>query len=374
MIRKNNKIIKENGQLLTEILKMADLSQRICSLNMGHYANYLVNYIYKYEGSIFPRSFSYLFLSSVYHSLNRDDQNKNRNTKFKKILNEVKGLNVYDKLLMPALEHHILGITKIEKEVFNKDQEEILENYITQIYDKEKVKEYKDFLAEQGFERTGFQNLSNLKGSLDELQEKEYRFNKEELERFKNNLNFEKQTKLIQDFYLLCETLRRKLIPNFYSPADLKEITLQNSELSGFLVKRNIINKLVNSNKTLGGQFVWKSGYFSFEPEGYFYYGKWIPGKKPTMDMDDILPGLLGQDIYDQEIDKDFRKVFGKKEEPTLFEIDALINKHGWKPMLIERLKSNGYGSLIPAEFEKKSPSLFDQDIPLNFQDLKKLA
>lgn len=366
MIRKNNKIIKENGQLLTEILTRADLSQRICSLNMGLYPNYLVNYIYKYESAVFPRSFSYLFLSSVYHTLNRDDQNKDRNTKFKNILNEVKGLNVYDKLLMPALEHHILGITKIKKEVFNKDQEEILENYITQIYDKEKVKEYKDFLAEQGFERTGFQNLSNLKSSLDELQEKEYRFNKEELERFKNNLNFEKQTRLIQDFYLLCETLRRTLIPNFYSPADFKEITLQNSELNGFLVKRNIINKLVNSNKTLGGQFVWKSGYFNFDPESE---------KKHAKGMDDILPGLLGlEDIYDQEIDKDFRKVFGKKEEPTLFEIDVLINKHGWKPMLIERLKSNGYGYLIPAEFEKKSPSLFDQDIPVDFQDLKKLA
>ena len=67
-------------------------------------------------------------------------------------------------------------------------------------------------------------------------------------------------------------------------------------------------------------------------------------------------------------------QVFGKKEEPALFEIEALIKKHGWKPMLIERLKSNGYDHLIPAEFEKKSPSLFDQDIPLDFQDLKKLA
>lgn len=407
MILKNDDIIKQNGQLLGEMLKKAGLSQRICALNMGQYANYLTNYIYKYEGKTFPRSFSYLFLSSVYHSLKRDDQNKNRNTKFVSILNEVMKdkLNVYHKLLMPALEHHILGITKINKNVFNKGQEEIIENYINEIYDKEKINEYKSFLNEMEFERVGYQNLLNLKGSLNELQKKEYRFSKEELKRYLRNLDFEKQTKSIQDFYFLCETLRRSLIPNFYSPADFKEITLENSDLGGFLIKRSVVNKLENSNKALGGQFIWKSGHFSFEPE------KLKKIELTPEENDYEIPQYLQAD--------DINTTFSKKDL-TLTDIDRLVARYGLTkkikqllsaipdnhPIHKERIARNVereknhldwltyteegiydseldkkkpeghfyFGKWVPGKKPEKSPSLFEDDDPLDLNDLKKSA
>ena len=136
MIREN---IDKNRRLLEKLMAKAGVSQRACAANMGEYDTYLVNYIYRFNGEVFPRSFAFHFLSSIYHSLIRD-KDKNRNEKFRDILNEASkpkfyfgrayDPQLYQKLLIPALEYHVLAMTKIDGKVFNMDNDEILENYI----------------------------------------------------------------------------------------------------------------------------------------------------------------------------------------------------------------------------------------------------
>ena len=114
MIRRKSDKISKLGTILWELLSESEISQAVASKNMGQYENYLTNYIYKYKLDIFPRSFCYNFLSSVYHSIKRDKLN--RNNTFIEILKKVikKKLDVIKILIVPALDHHIAALTKIK--------------------------------------------------------------------------------------------------------------------------------------------------------------------------------------------------------------------------------------------------------------------
>ena len=109
-----NILISVNKLLLTNLLKFVDLSQSQCSLTLSHHRNSLVGYIYRYDKKIFPRSFSYFFLLSIYRSLAKKYDPKKNITRIdllKQIIKEHGG--VVTKLLIPALEHHIFAITNI---------------------------------------------------------------------------------------------------------------------------------------------------------------------------------------------------------------------------------------------------------------------
>ena len=63
-------------------------------------------------------------------------------------------LNINKKLLIPALERHTLAIININADVFEKDDEQIIENYIQEIYP-ETFESYKNFLRKLDYQRTG---------------------------------------------------------------------------------------------------------------------------------------------------------------------------------------------------------------------------
>ena len=244
-----NTLLAINKLLLTNLLKFADLSQQQCSLTLSHHRNSLVGYIYRYDKKIFPRSFSYFFLLSIYRALAKKHNPKEKISRFDLFYNMIsKNGGVIEKLLIPALEHHILAISSLnpgikigsgenisinKNDVFDQDELTILDKYIEKI-EPEKYEDYIEFL--QGYENTE-DWLQNMIGedfeAIDEIKETytdEYK-------------NFELEIKAIKDFYIICESLRKIFLPNFFSPSEYKKINFINSKSDGFLMKKSAIRK-----------------------------------------------------------------------------------------------------------------------------------
>jgi hypothetical protein len=240
-----NILILANKLLLTNLLKFVDLSQSQCSLTLSYHRNSLVGYIYRYDKKIFPRSFSYFFLLSIYRSLAKKYDPKKNITRIdllKQIIKEHGG--VVTKLLIPALEHHIFAITNIssginigagdtvtlnKNDIFDQDQETILTKYIS-IIEPEKYENYNFFLR-------GHECIADR---LLDIDEEKIEANKEKLNELKN---FEVEIAAIKDFYIICEDLRKKYLPNFYSPSEYKKINFINDDANGFLMKKSAIRK-----------------------------------------------------------------------------------------------------------------------------------
>ena len=279
--KRNSEEIRKNGELLSIILEKSKISQRLCSINMGENDAFLTNFIYRSPIS-FSRDFSYRFLSSIYHFLVRDSQKKS-NEKFDEIINDetIKNLDINKKLLIPALQRHTLALININREIFERNDEEIIENYIQEIYP-EKFEGYKNFLRGLDYERTGLKNVLNVQ----QLYEQEHQntlekvLSIEEIDMLNEYSDFEIQMESTNNFFYICENLRSKLIPSFYSPTDYKEIKMDHFNKGAFLIRRKEVNQLKNNN-TIGGEIVWKSGKFNFEIEKKTKSG-WFFGKKKS--------------------------------------------------------------------------------------------
>ena len=265
-MQKNRPETQKNGELLSSILEKANISQRLCSINMGENDAFLTNFIYR-SPLKFSRDFSYKFLSSIYHFVLRDSQKK-ATEKFDEIINDqnILDLNINKKLLIPALERHTLAIININADVFEKDDEQIIESYIQEIYP-ETFENYKNFLRKLDYQRTGLKNISNVQ----QIYEQEHQdtleiLSSEEIDMLNGFSEFEIQMESTNNFFYICENLRTKIIPSFYSPTDYKEIKIDYFNKGAFLIRRKEINQLRNNN-TIGGQIVWKSGKFNFEAE-----------------------------------------------------------------------------------------------------------
>ncbi len=284
-MQRNRPESQKNGELLSSILEKASISQRLCSINMGENDAFLTNFIYR-SPLKFSRDFSYKFLSSIYHFVLRDSQ-KRATEKFDEIINDqnILDLNINKKLLIPALERHTLAIININADVFEKDDEQIIENYIQEIYP-ETFENYKNFLRKLDYQRTGLKNISNVQ----QIYEQEHQdtleiLSSEEIDMLNGFSEFEIQMESTNNFFYICENLRTKIIPSFYSPTDYKEIKMDYFNKGAFLIRRKEINQLKNNN-TIGGQIVWKSGKFNFEAEKK-QKSRWFFGRKEKVKEDD---------------------------------------------------------------------------------------
>jgi len=284
-MQKNRPESQKNGELLSSILEKANISQRLCSMNMGENDAFLTNFIYR-SPLKFSRDFSYKFLSSIYHFVLRDSQ-KRATEKFDEIINDqnILDLNINKKLLIPALERHTLAIININADVFEKDDEQIIESYIQEIYP-ETFENYKNFLRKLDYQRTGLKNISNVQ----QIYEQEHQdtleiLSSEEIDMLNDFSEFEIQMESTNNFFYICENLRTKIIPSFYSPTDYKEIKMDYFNKGAFLIRRKEINQLKNNN-TIGGQIVWKSGKFNFEAEKK-QKSRWFFGRKEKVKEDD---------------------------------------------------------------------------------------
>ena len=131
-----NKNISKSGQLLKNILDIANVGQRECSQNMDEHDQYLRNYIYTEKEIKLGRNFSYNFLAAIYHSLSINRKSTRANEEFDKIIQDENNLNLglENKLLIPAIERHILALSKLRTAIFDESQEIIFDNYVQQSF------------------------------------------------------------------------------------------------------------------------------------------------------------------------------------------------------------------------------------------------
>ena len=321
-MQKNRPESQKNGELLSSILEKANISQRLCSINMGENDAFLTNFIYR-SPLKFSRDFSYKFLSSIYHFVLRDSQ-KRATEKFDEIINDqnILDLNINKKLLIPALERHTLAIININADVFEKDDEQIIESYIQEIYP-ETFENYKNFLRKLDYQRTGLKNISNVQ----QIYEQEHQdtleiLSSEEIDMLNDFSEFEIQMESTNNFFYICENLRTKIIPSFYSPTDYKEIKMDYFNKGAFLIRRKEINQLKNNN-TIGGQIVWKSGKFNFEAEKK-QKSRWFFGRKEKVkedeekmlkEIDKIKSDHEKQMAINAEIEKEKEKIINETKK-----------------------------------------------------------
>ena len=259
-----NKVSSNLGRLLSNILDISNVSQRVCAENMGFHDKYLSNYIYKEGVSKFDGVFAYKFLASIYHELSINRSDITVVDEFDKIINDENNINygLKTKLLIPALEYHILALAKIDKKIFDESLEKIQDHYIQQIYPFETFS-YEKFLKDMDYEQEGYKNIENLKLVTYESHEPKYGYKDD----FRKHLKFEKKVESISNFYSFCEKEREKYLPSFYSPSDFGEIEMPHFEKKGnFLIKRSQINNFKEAN-IVGGEVVIKSGQFDFKPK-----------------------------------------------------------------------------------------------------------
>ncbi|MDC3024734.1 hypothetical protein OA161_00540 [Candidatus Pelagibacter sp.] len=293
-----NKNISKSGLLLKNILDISNVGQRECSNNMGENDQYLRNYIYTEKEIKLGRNFSYNFLAAIYHSLSINRKSNRANDEFDKIIQDKNNLNLglENKLLIPAIERHILALSKLRTAIFDENQEIIFDNYIQQIF-LEEFKEYDEFLKKIDHQREGFKNIENARLVFYEPKNLANRLKDDadltsfspSDEDFKKFKKFEKRAESINNFYFVCEKLRENYLPSFYSPTDFKEAQMPYFNKGNFLIKRSIINNLKKSN-IIGGEVVIKSGQFSFEPiekKEEKQKSRWFFGRKEKVKEDE---------------------------------------------------------------------------------------
>ena len=362
-MKKNTSESEKNGKLILSILEKAKVSQRMCAINMCEHDSFLTNYIYKSPLN-FTRDFSYKFLSSIYHFVSRDTQ-KRVTERFDEMLNDQKilDLNINKKLLIPALERHTLALININTDVFEKDDEQIIENYIQEIFP-EKFENYKNFLRKLDYHRTGLKNISNVQQIYKEENQNTLEIlSSEEIELLNDFSDFENQMDSVNNFFYICENLRTKFIPSFYSPTDYKKIKMDHFNKGAFLIRRKIVNQLKNNNK-VGGQIVWKSGKFNFETERK-EKSRWFFGRKGEIreDEEKILKEI--DDIKREgfkKISKTIDETFYKKKnkESDDYEIPEFLKKQEeqlkkWKELASnDELVAKSDNSYFTQEFQKK--------------------
>ena len=293
-----NKNISKIGLLLKNILDISNVGQRECSNNMGENDQYLRNYIYTEKEIKLGRNFSYNFLAAIYHSLSINRKSTRASEEFDKIIQDKNNLNLglENKLLIPAIERHVLALAKLRKAIFDESQEIIFDNYVQQIF-LEEFKEYDEFLRNMEHQREGFKNIENAKlvffepkNLANRIKDDVYLTSFSPSDRdFKKFKKFEKRAESINNFYFVCEKLRENYLPSFYSPTDFKEAKMPYFNKGNFLIKRSIINNLKKSN-IIGGEVVIKSGQFSFEPiekKEEKPKTRWFFGKKERVKEDE---------------------------------------------------------------------------------------
>ena len=147
--RKKPVFIESSKDLLLKILRSSRLTKLQSSKFLGKHKNSLESYLYKFSGTVFPTSFSYFFLNAAASARplsddmwdkkrpNRyahlEDLKRVKNNSFHKMLEKFKSLNVEQKLVMPALEHHCSILIRLSNSKFIHDEENYLKQYVDEV-------------------------------------------------------------------------------------------------------------------------------------------------------------------------------------------------------------------------------------------------
>ena len=240
--------IKSSKDLLLKILKSSQLTKAQCSLYLGKHKHSLDSYLYKFSGTVFPASFAYFFLNSA--ASNRplsdyildskkkskkyarfEDLRKNR-FGFYKMLEKYRNLDIEQKLIIPALEHHCTILIRLSNSRFIHDEKNYLEQYVDEV-----LPGARDYLEEYDTWQPDENDSVNTIVSRSDDEAKKATNSKILIESIKN-------------FFPHLEVLRKKYMPNFIAPTETFKLPVVNSNeqilFSKDFVKRNLNLKKYN--------------------------------------------------------------------------------------------------------------------------------
>jgi hypothetical protein len=240
--------IKSSKDLLLKILKSSQLTKAQCSLYLGKHKHSLDSYLYKFSGTVFPASFAYFFLNSA--ASNRplsdyildskkkskkyarfEDLRKNR-FGFYKMLEKYRNLDIEQKLIIPALEHHCTILIRLSNSRFIHDEKNYLEQYVDEV-----LPGARDYLEEYDTWQPDENDSVNTIVSRSDDEAKKATNSKILIESIKN-------------FFPHLEDLRKKYMPNFIAPTETFKLPVVNSNeqilFSKDFVKRNLNLKKYN--------------------------------------------------------------------------------------------------------------------------------
>ena len=238
--------IESSKDLLLKILKSSQLTKAQCGLYLGKHKHSLDSYLYKFSGTVFPASFAYFFLNSA--ASNRplsdyildskkkskkyarfEDLRKNR-FGFYKMLEKYKNLDIDQKLIIPALEHHCTILIRLSNSRFIHDEKNYLEQYIDEVLPG--VREYlEEYDTWQPDENDSVNTI--MSRSVDEA-----------IKATNSKILIDS----IKNFFPHLEVLRKKYMPNFIGPNETFKLPVVNSD-EQILFSKDFVKRNLNLNK-----------------------------------------------------------------------------------------------------------------------------
>ena len=363
----------ENRILLEEILKAAKVTKRQCSELLWDHQHSLDGYLYRFNGEVFPSSFAYFFLNSIHYYTSLKSKSRPHNIKFYKTLAFAKEIGAEKKLIIPALEHHMIMLSR---SYINFSLDDYDPGYINAV-----VPGAEEYISDP----VQAEDPENQKigGAAEELT------SKTETEKFSQS---QKMIDSIRKFKPALEFFRNKYMKKFIPPDQIADVEVNDKEIGTFFTKKflrkefdvadrdkivlhkvqdNLMAPTLNKN-----DFVLIQEYPKvFEPhlntfkDGLYaikrdidYLNSEIQIRKITFgstcfiysDFEKIqsaekveyLDLIKGKKIHDNKDDdinmiEEIDKVFSKDKKIKLFEIDYLINKYRGSVYLQRKIKQN---------------------------------
>ncbi len=235
--------IESSKDLLLKILKSSQLTKAQCSLYLGKHKHSLDSYLYKFSGTVFPASFAYFFLNSA--ASNRplsdyildskkkskkyarfEDLRKNR-FGFYKMLEKFKNLDIDQKLILPALEHHCTILIRLSNSKFIHDEKNYLAQYIDEV-----LPGVREYLEES---ETWQPDEDSTIDGID-------------ISRAIETVEKRSLVESIENFYPHLEVLRKKYMPNFVAPNETFKLPVVNSN-EQILFSKDFVKRNLNLNK-----------------------------------------------------------------------------------------------------------------------------
>lgn len=238
--------IESSKDLLLKILKSSQLTKAQCSLYLGKHKHSLDSYLYKFSGTVFPTSFAYFFLNAAASNRPLSDyilDNKKKSKKyahfedlkkarfgFYKMLEKYKDLNIEQKLIIPALEHHCTVLIRLSNSKFIHDEENYLEQYVDEVVPgvREFLEEYETWQPDEN-------------SSIDSIVSRSVG---EAIKATNSKILLES----IKNFFPHLEILRKKYMPNFVAPNETFRLPVVNSN-ERILFSKDFVKRNLNLNK-----------------------------------------------------------------------------------------------------------------------------
>ena len=235
--------IESSKDLLLKILRSSRLTKLQSTKFLGKHKNSLESYLYKFSGTVFPSSFAYFFLNAAASArplsddmwdkkksnkyAHVEDLKRSKNNSFHKMLEKFKDLNVEQKLIIPALEHHCSILIRLSNSKFIHDEENYLKQYVDEV-----LPGVRDYLDES---ETWQPDEDSTTDGID-------------ISRSIETVDSRLLVESIENFYPHLEVLRKKYMPNFVAPNEIFKLPVVNSN-EQILFSKDFVKRNLNLNK-----------------------------------------------------------------------------------------------------------------------------